>query len=281
MSVIADSSAAREEGRLYSQHQAALTVLQGRLGDPKLVSFAWLDLACGRGQLIASLGDNLDDGARAKIRYLGYDISANHVTETNKIASGLNLQAFSGKVGDLADLPRLVDGQFDFITFTNSVHEVQADQLASVLVECVARLSPNGCLFLYDMESLDPPELGAVPWTSAEVKAILVKIAEGLGTPNYEPQVGRWRHKSCNAWNAQVMRAHLDADLGTLMSRQATTIASTALLIRTLLGEKLRTARDALERLTLYGAETGEEGAARVRLLYEFWALSRAIGGAK
>ena len=77
------------------------------------------------------------------------------------------------------------------------------------------------------------------------------------------------------------MRAHLDADLGTLMSRQATTIASTALLIRTLLGEKLRTARDALERLTLYGAETGEEGAARVRLLYEFWALSRAIGGAK
>ena len=59
MTGIADSSAFRDRERLLSQHQAALTLLQARLSTPGAPQLRWLDLACGRGQIIVSLDDEL------------------------------------------------------------------------------------------------------------------------------------------------------------------------------------------------------------------------------
>jgi hypothetical protein len=44
-----------------------------------------------------------------------------------------------------------------------------------------------------------------------------------------------------------------------------------------LLNRKLGECRDSLETLTLYGAETAEEQEDKERLLFEFWAVSRAL----
>ena len=88
MTSISDSSAVREK-RVLAQHQAALTLIQGRIGSPNAQDYAWLDLACGRGQIIAHLEDNLSEVARGKISFYAYDVDQRYGRETRRIASRL------------------------------------------------------------------------------------------------------------------------------------------------------------------------------------------------
>lgn len=79
-----NDSHATEEDRLLAQHQAALTLLQRALLDPKVSNYRWLDLACGRGQIINHLHEILDRSQRQKISYFGYDIKVDYTTITEK-----------------------------------------------------------------------------------------------------------------------------------------------------------------------------------------------------
>src|SRR5687767_15127788 len=136
---IGDSNAFRSNDRTLPQHQAALTLLQGLLADPKVTTIDWLDLACGRGQIICCLDENLSVQARRKLRYVGYDVREEYTKETAKTAASLGLNSHHVKVGVLEDFSKVYGERlFDFITLTNTVHEVGAAQLATVLVECVA-----------------------------------------------------------------------------------------------------------------------------------------------
>src|SRR5579862_985938 len=153
MDGIADSGALREPGRVWPQHQGALMLLQGLVSDPKAQAVRWLDLACGRGQILMGLDDGFSVTARNKIEYTGYDLSDDYVKETDKLASDSGLRSHRGVIGDLADVHKLlVAEQFDFITLTNTVHEIRPRKLAAVLVDSILRLSPTGALFIYDME---------------------------------------------------------------------------------------------------------------------------------
>jgi SAM-dependent methyltransferase len=183
MSTIADSTAFRDDSRLLVQHQAALTLLQGFLGNPSLSILRWLDLACGRGQIIAALDQNLSGEARSRIAYFAYDVQHRFVREVERAAGQLGLRGVEAKIGDLEDFGRLVDptNRFDFITLTNTVHEVSPYILSNLLLDCLRRLTADGCLFIYDMESLDPLELGAIPWTRSEFADILQALFRGTG----------------------------------------------------------------------------------------------------
>jgi hypothetical protein len=59
MDALADSKAFRDNDRVLPQHQAALLLLQKMLADPKVLSVKWLDLACGRGQILIGINDGL------------------------------------------------------------------------------------------------------------------------------------------------------------------------------------------------------------------------------
>lgn len=152
-------------------------------------------------------------------------------------------------------------------------------QLATLLVECVGRLSPDGVLFLYDMERLKPPELGAVPWRSEEVRSIVFILLDTLGAGPYRPEVGGWQHTNVSGWNCQIRRAHMGLADAALAAAAQAAINATSARIAELLREKLDALARQLENLTLYGAETPEEEAAKVDALYEFWSLTRAAGG--
>lgn len=167
MSSIADSSAVLEPDRMLAQHQAALTLLQGMLDDPHHQNVRWLDLACGKGQIISHLDRNLTPRARTKLSFVGYDIENHHTRTAQQIAERMQLAHCDFDVGDLAAFHRSekTAGPWDFITLTNTVHEIRPQSLASLLMECIARLDTSGCLFVYDMDRLSTPELGAVLWT--------------------------------------------------------------------------------------------------------------------
>ena len=279
MTVIADSSAFRDRRRVLPQHQAALTLLQGRLSVPETQRVVWLDLACGPGQIIASLDENLSDAARRKIEYWAYDLDQNFARETRKTAESMGFGKLEIRVGDLADFDRVLQAEvsFDFITLTNTIHEIEPARLASLLVSCMGRLGDTGVLFIYDMETIKPPELGALPWNGDDVRRIVHRMLDALGASAYRPEIGRWNHKSCDGWNVQIHRQHLNVSRTDALTKNSEAVAKTRDEISRILARRLTECHASLETLTTCGAETAEEQDAKERLLYEFWSLSRAL----
>ncbi|GEO43674.1 hypothetical protein SAE02_78220 [Skermanella aerolata] len=282
MTSISDSSAVREK-RVLSQHQAALTLIQGRVGSPELENYSWLDLACGRGQIIAHLEDNLTEGARGKILFYAYDVDQRYGRETRRIASGLGFKSFGLGIGELSNFNQLVDPKlkFDFISLTNTVHELIPRSIAQVMLDSVARLKPTGTLFVYDMERIEPPELGAIPWNRDEIRVILFTLLDALSSARYRPEVSRWQHSRISGWNLQLDRNYIKLDDNGLAAATAKAIEVTSSKIMELMRTRLSACTKALMALTEFDAETADEEADKVRLLHEFWALTRALGGAE
>jgi hypothetical protein len=276
---IADSSAVKDDRRLLTQHQAALTLLQASLADPAISRVHWLDLACGRGQIIIALQDNFSAAERAKLIYYAFDADQRYLHETARTAQRLGFADVRTKVGNLADFARLVDSEtlFDFVTFTNTAHEVRPVVLAQLLVDVILRLASRGCLFMYDMEYVNPPELGAIPWSSAEFVDLMQSVMDAFGINNYSPAIGRWRHSSTVGWNLQLHRHHLGIDSPTASAARDRAVAALSERMRHLLRAKLSACTDSLESITCLGPETPEEDEAKVRQLYDFWSLKRAL----
>ncbi|WP_422923177.1 methyltransferase domain-containing protein [Singulisphaera sp. PoT] len=279
MNSISDSDAYFNPERMLVQHQAALTLLQDILSDPIVTSVNWLDIACGRGQIIANLKTNLSDSYRAKICYHGYDIDNGHTRNAKRVSESLRMKAVRFEIGEISRFSAAFppDQRFEFITLTNTVHEIFPKRLASILFDSLSRLSDNGRLFIYDMETLPSPELGAVTWSAGEIKSIISTMCNAIGAANYEPAVGQWQHQSCNGWNVQLRRQHLSTSVS-LSGIRERVIQETADRLCELIDQKLSQTRTVLESLTQYGTETGEEAKVKDACLYNFWALTRATG---
>lgn len=277
--VIHDSNAVRTDGRQLAQHQAALTVLQGLLSAPGIQRLAWLDLACGRGQILSGLQDTLSDGARAKIEFLAYDANVDYLRETSKTAAALGFATVNEEIGDLSRLGRLVPAEtrFDFITLTNTIHEVAPTQLASAVVDAVLRLSDRGILFVYDMERVKPPELGAVPFSAHDFQAVSSALIGSLTENDYRPEASGWQHSTTRGWNVQIQREYISVNHEALAAKRAPAIAVTEQAIKGVLRRRLSQCREALDLLTKFGPDTAEEQDDREHLLYEFWAITRAL----
>lgn len=277
--VIHDSSAVRTDGRQLAQHQAALTVLQGLVSAPGVERLAWLDLACGRGQILSGLRDTLSDGARAKIEFLAYDANVDYLHETSKTAAALGFAAVKEELGDLSRLGRLVpaEARFDFVTLTNTVHEVAPTQLAEALVDALLRLSGRGILFVYDIERVKPPELGAVPFSAHDFQAVSGALIGSLTDNDYSPEVSSWQHSTTRGWNVQIQREYISVSDEDLEAKRTSAIAATEEATYGVLRQRLAQCREALDVLTKYGPDTAEEQDDREHLLYEFWAITRAL----
>jgi SAM-dependent methyltransferase len=278
MTTLADSSAVRENFNL-PQHQAALTLLQGVLSDPACARLKWLDLACGKGQIVAHLESNLGMSARSKIELVGYDIENSYSKQAQRLAQSKGLASCLFEVGALGSfwLHSITDGPWGFITLTNTAHEISPHSLAEIFARCIERLGADGCLFLYDMERLPSPELGAIPWSAGEMQVILSTLLRELGS-SYEPEVGQWVHRTCRGWNAQIRKSYLGLPQN-FTQRIPQAIAMTNKLIRRLLAVRLNNVNTALQSLAEYPPETGEEAEQKVAFLYEYWAVSRSLGG--
>lgn len=277
MAAIKDSDAYLNKERLLAQHQAALSILQGRLDNPKLTDFQWLDLGCGKGQIIVNLEYNIGDSARTKISYSAFDIKEEHLSITLKKAESLKFKSLNGKVGDISDFPRLfaLQTKFDFITLTNSIHEFSPLIIPELLFQAIIRLTPTGLLFLYDMESLPSLELGAITWTREEIHELSNCFLKNIGVTDYFPTPGKWHHSSCDGWNLQISREYINFEDATLLKIQSEAIPKTKQNILTILRRKLHECERSLESITRHGAETDDEEKLKQKLLYDFWALNR------
>lgn len=276
MAVIKDSDAVLEKERLFAQHQAALTLLQGLIDNPKVESFDWLDIGCGKGQIIVNLEDNLGIESRNKICYSGFDIKEEFLNITLRKAETLKLKHSGGQIGDISNFGNLhpVENKFDFITLTNSIHEFHPLQIPTVLFDCLLRLKSEGLAFFYDMEHLPFQELGAIAWTRDEIHEVLKDFLKNIGT-DYAPTPGKWKHKTTNGWNIQINKAHIKVSDEDLISRKEEIIKATEVQVLKTLQTKLENCETSLESITKYGTETEDEESLKERLLHDFWSLNR------
>jgi len=279
MTLLADSNAYENPLRDLPQHQAALTLLQSSLENPNLAECHWLDLACGKGQIICHLEENIRDiQLRSKINYYAYDGNSEYIRDAERIARRLGLRATS-TTAEIAHFPKIIDRdqKFNFISFTNTVHELRPHVISDVLFECVVRLAHDGEMYIYDMEELGSgAELGAIAWDAADMTEIIKAFLSGLDVVNYPLTCQRWHHKSCAGWSLFIQRKYLNISEQQMLVAKDQAVAQTATRMSEVLTRKLNLCRDALESLTICGATTEEEERNRVRLLYEYWALSRA-----
>jgi SAM-dependent methyltransferase len=278
-SSIADSSAITVD-RVLPHHQAAITVLVNVLF-PRVDegSLEWLDLACGKGQVIAHLQHALpDDQMRSKISFFGFDIENEYVRETKRLGAKINLGSVDGMVGDLTQFATLVDSErsFSFITFTNTLHELPPVLLGSLLLHL---LKPKGILYIADMESLSPLELGAVPWDQNDVKRVIDFLYKLLGSKESKSVVQRWPHKSCFGWSVQIERSAFEITTAELKEKLPAFKLQLEEFITNVFRERLDRTIEALEALTESGGgQTAEEINTKSGLLYEHWGLSRFFG---
>jgi SAM-dependent methyltransferase len=281
MSVIADSKA-NLETRTWNQHQAVLTVMQTILDNPQVTQFRWLDLACGRGQIIHYLDKNIEEAKRRIIHYSGYDIKLEYTKATQERAATLALASAKVEVGSLERFPDIIkqDQQFDLITFINTAHEVNPGTLAMIIAESLARLADEGVSYIYDMDRLpkDELELGAIPWSRNEIQQLVPVLAETLGS-EYKPSVGQWVHGSCNGWNLTIQRKYLGVCGEVVAAKKDELRAALARKLDELVKAKFSLCKQSLESLTQFGAENATEEEDKLRLLYVLWGLIRVMGG--
>jgi hypothetical protein len=199
------------------------------------------------------------------------------------VAETLNLRDAEVMTSELSHFPQLIDRtrKFDFISFTNTVHELSPQTISQLLLEAILRLSPEGTLYIYDMETLPEPELGAVPWTGSEMSGLLRTLFRALGINDYNVPLQVWSHSTVKGWSLTIRRNFIGLTDELLIQNGERAIQEASEYIRALIETKFETCKAALESLTRNGAQTPEEEKNRSRQLYEFWSLSRAREAAR
>lgn len=279
MSVLNDSEAFYDKERLLPQHQTALALIQIVVENPQRSNFSWLDLCCGRGQIITHLESIIDETSRSKINYFAYDVKSDFATLTQKKAETLGLNNVKVDVGDIANFAAIYNSDFrvDFITLTNTIHEINVHFLSKLYIESILRLNEGGCLFIYDMEHLPKLELGAITWSAVEMQKIIIALITSLGVTDYAPKVSRVPHKTTFCWSIQLRREYFQKSRKEILERIEDASRTTQELINSLLIEKYESCKGALDSLTKYGSDNKQEESELQSLLFDFWALSRAL----
>ena len=195
------------------------------------------------------------------------------------MADSFALAAYEFLHGDMSSFNDIVkaDSRFDFITCTNTAHELQPGAFATLLLSALRRLTSAGELFVYDMESLTKPELGALPWRSVEIEALLNGAFEVLGT-DFRVDPSGWSHVTCKGWSVTIQRAYINKTDDEIQAAQARISERLEVEIDRILNERLAECDRLLDTFCRFGADTPEDVSARSLALYEFWALHRARG---
>lgn len=250
------------------------------LAAPGCEELRWLDLGCGRGQMLGTLGDALQPEQRGQVHYVGYDAELRYVKESKHRSAALGFASSQEQLGTFEDLRRLIGGQgtFDFVTLTNTLHEVSPSGVAGLLMTAIEALGPTGSLYFYDMETVTPHELGAVPWEARHVEEMVLSGLRALGVANYHPFVAGFQHRTTRGWSLHLERRHLGLTADDIETRRDAASASLSEVVQALLSNRLADCCKRLEVLTEFGRETGEEADETNRLLHLHWALSRALG---
>jgi ubiquinone/menaquinone biosynthesis C-methylase UbiE len=271
---IADSDSIKIDTILVP-HSNAISLLTHLLNIKKAGKASWLDLACGKGQILNQLGDNLDKYYRSKIDLHLVDLNNESLRCATDVAHKLGLSSIKENVSDIAKYcnDSLEENTFDFITFINTFHEIKPCELSNIITSCLCALKDEGVFYLFDQEKLTERELGAVTWSSVEVSSIIndfLRICE----LDYCVYANKWNHKSISSWSIQIQKTHILNSKNAMLREKQELLTD---LIKTTLKSKADANKMALVALTRFGGHTENETENKIQNLFDYWALSQAM----
>lgn len=276
--ILADSNSVLYEDRVLAQHQVVLGLMRQYTQDPSINSLNWLDLACGKGQILNNIEQVIPAERRNKINYIGFDVSKEFAQRTEKRAKELFVNP-RVEICDLVFFEKYLNDsdKFDIITFTNTAHEITPKSLSETFVSATCRIDVNGFLYVYDMEQLPHPELGAITWNGKDIHRIFSNMLTSIGVKKESlPDVAIWPHKSCTCWNLQLHRKHIKID--SLNDKRIKMLEATEKSIEETLKNKFLNIHTQLDTISQYGSQTISEQEETIKLLFEYWAISKALG---
>lgn len=256
-------------------HSNAISLLTHLLNNKKNGNATWLDLACGKGQILNQLGDNLNKYYRSKIDLHLVDLNNESLRCATDIANKLGLNSINEYVSDICKYctESLGENTFDFITFINTFHEIKPCELASVIIYCLCALKDEGVFYLFDQEELIEKELGAVTWSSVEVSSIINDFFEMCGL-EYRVYANKWNHKAISSWSIQIQKMHILNNKNSLLKEKQALLFE---LIKETLQSKTDINKKALLTLTKYGGSTENESENKIQNLFNYWSLNQAM----
>lgn len=271
---IADSNSIRIDSILVP-HANAISLITYMLNGNQTSNLKWLDLACGKGQLLNQLGDNLNNKARSRIELHLVDLNNESLRCACEIANRLNLASLHQHVNDLKEFcqTKIRTHEYDFITFVNTLHEIKPIDLADIIVNALTSLSERGVLYIFDQEELQEKELGAITWSSIEFEQLLNKYFEVCHVTS-KVIVNRWNHKEINSWSTQILGSSLTKEIRTDIDANVSVLRE---LVLEHVKTKMRIIKGALKTTTDHGASTAEEAENVHSNLYDFWSLTIAL----
>ena len=143
------------------------------------------------------------------------------------------------------------------------------------MLDSLLRLSTSGQLFLYDMQSLIEPELGALPWRGPEIGVLINSVFEVLES-DYRVHPSTWSHSTCKGWSIVVQKQYVEKTEEELMAKRAEISVRLDQEIDRILDVRFEECNRLLQSYYRYGTESVDDERSKLAALYEFWALHKA-----
>lgn len=271
---LADSDSIKMDSILVP-HSNAISILTYLLNLNISSDIHWIDLACGKGQILTQLRDNLDNNYRHRIKISLIDLNNESLRIATDIAEKLGFGGVTQKVSDLYSYCNtgLIENSFEYITLINTLHEIKPKELGLLIIKCIVALKDNGVFYIFDQEELPVKELGATTWSSIEISNVLNDYFDKCAI-DYRVYANKWNHKTVSSWSLQIQKTNiLNTNNLKLLSNQAVleSLIQKALILKADINKK------ALTSLTKFGGSTENEDENKIENLYDYWALTKAL----
>ncbi len=245
--------------------------------------FRWLDLCCGRGTILNHFDSALNDFITG-LEYWGVDAEPRHIEACKKIIRKKKLyHNFKFRNHDVTRVLAQSDGQFNFITLLNVLHEIPPKDLFDVLIAAIDRCKPTGQLLIIDMEELPHLEWKAITWSKDSMTKLFtpfLKNKENIGHSKHQAFCASSYHRTVDVAVIEIYKKSLD--LNKLKKNKSALKEQFNTNLKVLLSEMQRSISefmiDEFEKANDSDGKTKDSVNPLLRnMLWKYWAVTEAL----
>jgi hypothetical protein len=164
---------------------AFATVLRDYLDTTKSPTVAWLDLGCGRGQLLKAVCASLDRSSLERLAYTGYDCTEDFVEDCQfEIGKSPIRKGGEALLGEFDNLEAVRErSPFDVISVVELFSDLHLHLVSHLLLDIFQLGHQSTRFFMSDIRESTENSLmpGTLPWRLEEIDRFMETVGEYLG----------------------------------------------------------------------------------------------------
>lgn len=268
---------AEKQPRMFASHRSVLDALRYLVLPHHRGVVTWLDVGCGRGQVLHGIQNMIGPEGVKRIRYVGCDGDRAYCAEAERFAQECGMadpEILCFRFDRLEE--KLSHLRADFVSMVNVFHELGPRLLATTLCDSLCRLSARGVMHVHDMTALDPgrPELGAVCWRADEVEGILDPLLTLFDWGGQSLRVQQYGNDEARDWSLDLQRQALTVSSDELARRRDRIVTDVSRAILNALRRKQAAHHSALKAFLQDPPATDAHRAEAARQVCEHWTIS-------